>query len=239
MSALTPDAARGVHRLVRAAWSELPLWLAASALICAAAAAAAWLTPGITPLSVLVAVLVVAAPVGALLAMLVEVAHHRDPGWSLWGRALTRDGWAAVKDCAPAAVATGLLIVAIDVWHLSGQPLVLGSVGVCGAVSLLAWTVTAARLPLRHDRPDLCGREAWRIAAGLAAAAPLRHLTAPVLLALGVWVAVEIAASLLLLVPLPVAMVAVAAYWSTACELGLTTDRQRTDLSSKEIASCN
>lgn len=237
MSTLPLAAGRGVHRLVRAAWSHLPLWATASALICAAAAGAAWLAPGITPLSVLVAMLVVAAPVAALLAMLVEVAHDRDPGWSQWWRVLTRHGWAAVKDSVPAAVATALLIVAIDVWHLSDQPMVLGSVGVCGAVSLLAWTVTAARLPLHHDRPDLRGRKAWRVAAALAAAAPLRHLTAPVLLAGGVWVAVELAVSLLLLVPLPVGLVAVAAYWSTACELGVTTDDDRIDLSSKEIAA--
>lgn len=222
MSARNADAGQGVRRLVGAAWSELPLWLAASALVCAAASAAAWLAPGITPVSALVTTLFLAAPVGALLAMLVDVADGRDVGWSRWSHALTRQGVTAVQDCLPAAGTTALLTVAIDVWQVSGEPLVLVSVGVGGAVSLLGWVVTAARLPLRLDRPDLRGRDGWLVAAGVAAAAPLRHLTAPLLLAAAVWVAVEVAVSVLLLVPFPVALVAVAAYWTTATDLGLT-----------------
>lgn len=239
MSAHPAQAGRGIRRLTRSAWSELPLWLAASVLICVAAAIAALVAPGITPVSVLLATVLVAAPVGALLAVLVEVAHDRAAFWSGWWHALTRHGRATVLDCLPAAVATALLVVAVDVWRLADAPLVLGSVGVCGAVSLLGWVVTAARLPLRFSRPDLVGQEAWRVAAALAATAPLRLLTAPALLAAGVWVAVEVTASLLLLVPLPVALVAVAAYWSTASELDLVADDERIRMNCREIAACN
>ncbi|NGN69777.1 hypothetical protein G5C51_38550, partial [Streptomyces sp. A7024] len=133
----------------------------------------------------------------------------------LWWRSL-RGLWrfGAVQGLL-AGVPAAAFLVALEIWAATGSGWVLPSLGVSGAVTLLAVLGLGAALPLGAARPDLRGRLLWLCALHLVARRPVRFLAGPSLAVLGVWAAVHWTASLLLLVPGPAVLVTAAAVWTS------------------------
>ncbi|RII14751.1 hypothetical protein DSC45_20570 [Streptomyces sp. YIM 130001] len=191
---------------LRGAWPGLPALLAASVTVCAGATVTALLSPGITPVSVLLA----AVLVGPGTAALTRAAD---------GGATVRQWWCALRElwlygmvnCLIAAAPAAALLVALTMWRQSDADWLLLSVGLNGAAALLALLALAVALPLGVLRPDLRGRLLWACGLHLVLRHPLRHLAGPSLAVLGVWASVHWSASLLLLTPGPAMVVTVAA----------------------------
>ncbi|RNI20294.1 hypothetical protein [Flexivirga caeni] len=209
-----------LRRTMRGVWPQLPLLLLGSVVLCLAAVVVALVAPGATPVSVLLLAVLVAPPAVALGAVTNSVLRYDDASFAVWRR-----GWRVgirrgIACAIPQAVAGALFVVAIEVWRRTGQPALLVSVAVCGAVTLALIPFTAAMVQVLTVLPELTLRDQWRVAAGWVVRWPVRFLAAPILLLLGVWLATQLSVSLLLLVPAPVAFVSAAALWTSAVESG-------------------
>lgn len=218
-----------VRRSVRGLWPHLPLLMAGSVAVCLSACVAALVAPGATPLSVLLLAVLVTPAATAIGAVANAVVGQDDAGLADW-----RLGWAAgvrhgIAAVIPVAIAGALFVVAVEVWRRSGQPLLLASIGVSGAVTACLVPVTAAMVQLTTGVPAADRRTQWRMAAGFVARWPVRFLAAPVLLGFGAWLAIQVSASVLLLVPAPVALVSAAAFWTSAVETGLLSIDETTE----------
>ncbi|WP_128560043.1 hypothetical protein [Streptomyces triticagri] len=197
---------RALAGTLRGAWPGLPALLAGSATVCAGATLTVLLAPGVTPVSVLVAAVLVGPGAAALARAADDGATVRQ--WWLALRELWRFG---LLQCLVAAAPTAAFLVALRLWQETGADWLLLSVGASGAAALFALFALSVALPLGALRPELRGRLLWGCALHLALRRPLRHLAGPCLGVLGVWAAVQWTASLLLLTPGPAMVVAIAA----------------------------
>lgn len=212
-----------LRRSMRGLWPHLPLLMLGSVAVCLSAGVAALVTPGATPLSVILLAVLVTPAATAIGAVANAVVGEDDAGHADWRR-----GWAAgvrngVAAIIPIAITGSLFVVAVEVWRRSGQPLLLTSVGVSGAVTACLVPVTAAMVQVTTGLPALDRRSQWRTAASFVVRWPVRFLAAPILLGFGAWLAIQVSASLLLLVPAPVALISAAAFWTSAVEAGVLT----------------
>ena len=112
------------------------------------------------------------------------------------------------------------LLAALEVYGRTGSGLMLVSLCLAAVASVLTVTGTVVLLPLVVARPALRGARAWAIAWHLLGRWPVRFLAPLALAALALWAAVSFASTLVLLLPAPVALLAGAAYWCCAVELG-------------------
>lgn len=215
-------------RLLKGLWPGLPALLAASAAVCTAAAATVWLTPGVTPVSVLVAAALIGPVAGALMGTVGRIACG-DGGEGGDGAGATARRWLAdlrslagfgCRQSLLAALPVAVFLTAWPAWTQTGNVLLLPSLAVGGAGAVLAVPALPATLALGSLHPHLRGHSLWRYALHLTIRLPLRFLAAPTLAALGIWTATRWTASVLLLVPAPVAAVAVAAVWTSVVRLG-------------------
>ncbi|GAA2682128.1 hypothetical protein GCM10010400_52150 [Streptomyces aculeolatus] len=215
-----------LRRVLRGAWPSLPARAVAGAAEAAPGTLAVLLAPGVTPVAVLVAAVVacpwlaalaaeddrIAGPwLAALAAAADRVAAAGEAGIRDWWRglrALWRFGPAqALVPAVPAAP----VLAALDLWQQTRSPWLLPSLaagGACAAAGLLA---LPAALSLGAARPGLRGRLLWICALHLVARHPTRFLAAPSLALLGLAASLRWTASLLLLVPPLVALLASAA----------------------------
>ncbi|TSD95672.1 hypothetical protein FOS14_17905 [Skermania sp. ID1734] len=208
-----------LRRVSRGAWSGLPILLFASVAVCLAAALVVVLTPGVTPVSVLVFAALETPWAVALLATVDDLIRMEDTSLADWCRGLccfTGFGYAVM---AVPAVAVSLFLVALEVWHQTHSVIALGPVIVSAIVATILGTASTAALPLGIAHPQLRGQRLWITGMHLVARWPVRFLAAPALLGFGVWVATQVSASVLLLVPAPVALVLGAGFWTSAAEL--------------------
>ncbi|WP_419999637.1 hypothetical protein [Streptomyces boninensis] len=206
---------RALVRTLRGAWPGLPALLCGSAAVCAAAVLVVLLTPGVTPLSALLASVLVTPAVAALAAVANSLSEEGEARIRGWWRELRRLFGYGAGHGLLAGLPVAAFLVALEVWRATGSAWALPSLGVSGAASAVAVLALGALLPLGARRPDLRGRHLWLCSVYLVARRPLRFLAGPAVAALGVWAAVHWTASLLLLVPGPAVLVAVAAVWSS------------------------
>lgn len=209
-----------LRRSMRGLWSHLPLLTLASAAVCGSACVAALVAPGATPFSVVVMAMLVAPAAAAIGAVANAVVGVDDATFRQWWRACVVGVRHGIPAVLPLAVAGALFLVAVQVWQRTGQPVVLASVGVSGAVMVGLLPLTAAMLHLVTGLPHLGRTAQWRTAVELSVRWPVRFLAAPVLLAFGAWLATQLSASLLLLAPAPAGLVGAAAFWTSAVETG-------------------
>lgn len=212
-----------LRRTMRGLWPHLPLLTAGSVVVCIAAAVAALVAPGATPVSVPVLAVLVAPGMTAIAGVANSVLQQDDSPFSSWARGFAVGVRRGIPAVIPLALSGALLLVAIEVWRRADQPVLLASVAVSGAVTLALIPLTAALVQTAIALPKMPIREQWRTAALLVLRWPVRFIAAPVLLGFGVWLAIGFSAGLLLLVPAPVALVSAAAFWTSAVEADLLT----------------
>ncbi|WP_157063393.1 hypothetical protein [Luteipulveratus mongoliensis] len=209
-----------MSRTLRGWWPHLPTLLCASVAICLSAGLTVALAPGVTPVSVLLAALLLGPWAAGLVACVHQIVIEDDTSVRQWVHSVRRFAVFGVVVSTPPAVAAALLVVALRAWHLSGSVVALAPVAVSGAVTVLLLLGGVAALPLGIARPHLRGTRLWLTAFHLVSRWPVRFVAGPVLVVLGVWASTSLTASLLLLVPAPAALVLGAAFWTSALEMG-------------------
>ncbi|WP_152363294.1 hypothetical protein [Microlunatus speluncae] len=197
-----------LRRAVFGGWRALPALAVGTALVGAAQTLTMILAPGLSPLT-LVAILVLIAPTAGLV---VRAAARTVAGEEPTIAELFRSAPRAIgRSVAVAAVPVGflaLLLAAREVWQRTGQPLVVIPYGLCGAAVLITLLTVVTTLPLSLRRTDLRLRRLWPAALAATARNPLPPIGALAVGTIGHWLAVTLYAPLWWLVPLPVALLA-------------------------------
>lgn len=200
-----------LRRLLRGAWPSLPALAVAGTAVCAAGTVAVLLAPGVTPVSVLLAALLTGPWLAALGATADRIGADGEAEIRDWWRGLcTLWRYGAVQTLVP-AVPTAAFLAALALWQQTQSPWLLPSLAAGGACAVAGLLALPAALSLGTARPALRGRLLWICAVHLVARHPTRFLAAPSLALLGLSASLRWTASLLLLVPPPVALVASAA----------------------------
>lgn len=210
-----PAADETLARTLRHAWPALPALLFGSVAVCLASTVTVLLAPGLTPVSAVLAGLLVAPCAAALTEIGNTLTAGRDATVAGWWRGLRARWRFGTTQGLVVAVPVAGFLAALAVWREGGGAWVLPSLALSGAASVLALPALGVVLPLGGARRDLRGRRLWMCALYLVVRWPHRFLAGPALAVLGVWAAVHWSASVLLLVPGPVAIVAAAAVWTT------------------------
>lgn len=214
-----------LSRILHGIWPSLPALLVASAAQCVAAAVPVLAAPGINPVAILTASLVVAPFTAALAATANALAVDGAATVRTWARGL-RSNWAfGIRQALVPAVAGILFLAAVHVWA-GRRGWALPSLAVTGAATLLAVVGLFAVLPLGAARPGLRGVTLWITALHLVARRPVRFVAAMSVSGAGLWAATTWTASLLLLVPAPVTIVMAAAVWTSLAELTPVPERR-------------
>lgn len=219
---LTAD---GLQRLVLSRvwgslWRHLPM-LAISAAATALAAALAVLTAGGNPLLIPILLALFAGPsVMALLAVAQGALVDDDTDLRTYLRALKTTAVRSTGHSLVPALCMVSLLAANDVYTRTGNAFMLFSLGIATTATVLTLAGFTVLMPLAVARPALRGRRLWVTSWYLLGRWPVRFLAPIALTGLALWVAFTFSSTVVLLLPAPIALLAGAAYWCCAVELG-------------------
>jgi hypothetical protein len=208
-----------IRSILRGIWPSLPALLVASAALCAAATVPVLAAPGINPVAVLMAALVVAPFAAALAAAVNAIAFDGTATVRTWWRGLRAWWLFGIRQALVPAITATLFLAAWHAWA-GHRGWVLPSLAVSGASTLLAVLGLFAVLPLGIARPGLRGLSLWITGLHLVASRSVRFTAALSVAVGGVWAATTWSASLLLLVPAPTMIVMAAAVWTSIADAG-------------------
>lgn len=194
----------------RALWHELPLLAAAGVLICTASGLVVLLSPGLSPVSVLLGALLIGPVWAAVIATADSVVREDRGGVLLLLRNLRRH-WLAGLEVAlvPGVIAA---LAALNQAVYTG-PLFAIPLAVSGCATVLALLASCYAFSLRVTA-GLRGKTLWLTALHLVARAPLVPLGVLALAFVALLLGTSVTASLLLLSPGPVALFASAGTWT-------------------------
>lgn len=226
-TAATASAVEGRQRLIlrrvwSSLWSHLPMLALSAAATAVPAAAAVALsgamgTPTLTPL--LLAVLA-----GPLLMALLRVVQgalvEDDTDLRSYLRSLRATALRSAAFSLVPAMCLVSLLAAIEVHARTGNGFMLVSLCLAAVASVLTVSGFMVVIPLAVARPALHGARLWAISWHLLGRWPVRFLAPLTLAGLALWAAVSFSSTLVLLLPAPIALLAGAAYWCCAVELG-------------------
>ncbi|GAA1548573.1 hypothetical protein GCM10009804_01130 [Kribbella hippodromi] len=192
----------------KALWHELPLVASAGVLVCTASALVVLLSPGLSPLSVLLTALVV-SPVWAAVIATTDAVVLKDRGGV---PQLLKNLWKTAAAGLEVGIVPGVVVaVALVNWHAL-SPLFALPFAISGCVSVLLLLASCYAFSLRVTS-GLRGKRLWFTALHLVARAPLVPLGVLALVVVALLLSTSVTASLLLLAPGPVALFASAGTW--------------------------
>lgn len=220
-----------LQRTVRGVWAGLPALLTGSVVLTLAIALTAILGGGLTPWSLLLSPLLVGPPLTGLAGVCHDIVVEDDATIRKWARATRRTARLGIGLLVIPAIPAVLLMVAVVVHERTASPVWLAPMAVSASATLLALFTLPAAVPAAVARPELRGVALWATALHLVGRWPVRFAAPLTVLGLGLWAGLSITGTLLPLVPGPVLLLAAAAFWSSAIELGAT------DLSSPDLGS--
>lgn len=211
-----------LRRVWASLWTHLPM-LALSAAVTAVAAAVASAAGTVVRGGLLTPVLL-ALLAGPTLMALVRVVQgalvEDDTDLRTYLNCLRSTALRSAGIAVVPALCMVSLLAALEVYGRTGSGLMLVSLCLAAVASVLTVTGTVVLLPLVVARPALRGVRLWAISWHLLGRWPVRFLAPLALAALALWAAVSFASTLVLLLPAPIALLAGAAYWCCAVELG-------------------
>ncbi|AJT40581.1 hypothetical protein [Psychromicrobium lacuslunae] len=227
------DEAVSIADALRGAWENLPLLLLQSVLACLGFGLVVFALPGLTPLSVLLGMALLAPVFASMIHTALSIIDGDDPRVRDWLFSFRR-GWSrSLGQALCCAVPIALTLVAWQALNSAAQlwlylPVVVGgSVSVIIVLALPIVFALNAELPARAasnsgqaeaSRP---GVEKWLLACHLLARRPIPFLAVAALAVLGIWLAANLSAALMLLLPVPVALVAALAYRTVLAQLNI------------------
>ncbi|MFF0265738.1 hypothetical protein [Kribbella sp. NPDC004536] len=188
----------------RALWYELPLLATAGLLICTSAALVVYLSPGLSPLSVLLGAFVVCPVWAAVVATTDAVVQEERGGVLVLIRNLRRH---ALQGVGVGVVPGVVVAVGLLNWQLYSGPVFALPLAVSGCASVLLLLASCYAFSLRVTG-ELRGKQLWFTALQLVARAPWVPLGVLALAFVGLLLGTSVTASLLLLAPGPVALFA-------------------------------
>jgi hypothetical protein len=194
----------------RALWHDLPLVATAGVLICTASALVVLLSPGVSPVSVLLTAFLVAPVWAAVVATTDAVVLDDRGGVPALLKNLRKHALAGLEVGVVPAVVVGLALLN---WQLYSGPLFAVPLVVSGCASVLLLLASCYAFSLRVTA-GLRGKTLWLAALQLVARAPLVPLGVLALVFVALLLGTSVTASLLLLAPGPVALFASAGTWT-------------------------
>lgn len=194
----------------KALWQELPVLAAAGVLVCAASGLVVLISPGLSPLSLLLGAFLVGPTWGAVVATTDSIVRDSGGGVLLLLKNLKRRALAGLEVACVPAVVTALALLN---WQVYSDPLfaVPLAVSCCAGVLLLLASCYAFSLRVTAG---LRGKTLWLAALQLVARAPVVPLGVLALAFVALLLGTSVTASLLLLAPGPVALFASAGTWT-------------------------
>lgn len=197
----------------RLLWSHLPVLLLGSVLVTLAALAPALISPGLTPVGLLVAAVTVGPVWAGLTATTNRLVGTGDATAIGLLRDVRRHAAAGIRTAAVPGVVLALGVLSLTLWQGTHQLWLLGPLAVTAVVAVLSALAAVVAVPLRV-RTGAHGRELWERAVELTAARPSVPLGVLAAAVLGVLAGTSVTASLLILVPGPLALLTSAALWT-------------------------
>ena len=210
----------------RLLWPNLPVLLIGSVLVAMGWSLVRALSPHLGLGSIVVLGLVVVPAFAVLLRGCEVLLSDEHFGIADLFRTGARTILPAVKVTAVPALAVLLTLSAVQLWQLSGQTWMLGSIGLGAAASVLTLYTGVVALPylLRTRAP---WRTGWLVSFYIATRNPVPVLAVLSAVALAVWAAAYLSFAVILLLPAPLALVWAAAV-TGATERSSTTLAART-----------
>ena len=194
----------------KALWHELPLLAAAGVLVCTASGLVVLLSPGLSPVSVLLGALLIGPVWAAVIATADSVVRHDRGGVLLLLRNLRRHRLAGLEVALVPGVIAALAVLNQAIYT---GPVFAIPLAVSGCATVLALLASCYAFSLRVTA-GLRGRTLWLTALHLVARAPLVPLGVLALAFVALLLGTSVTASLLLLAPGPVALFASAGTWT-------------------------
>jgi hypothetical protein len=195
---------------LRALWHELPLVAASGVLVCTAFGLVVLVSPGLSPMSLLIGALLVGPVWAAVIATTDSVVLGQRGGVLLLLVNLRRYGLAGLEVALVPAVVAALALVNRDLYT---GPVFAIPLAVSGCFGVLAVLGSCYAFSLRVTG-GLRGKALWIRALHLVARAPLVPLGVLALAFVALLLGTSVTASLLLLAPGPVALFASAGTWT-------------------------
>lgn len=219
-----PDATQHLvlQRTIHGVWTGLPALLAGSVTLTLAVAAGVVLGGGLTPWSLLITAVLAGPALTGLARVCHDIVVEDDATIRGWARATRRTASTGIGLLAVPVIPAALLMVAVVVHERTGSPLWLAPMAVSASATVIAVFTLLAAVPAAIARPEVRGVARWALALHLVARWPVRFAAPLTVLGLGVWAGLSITGTLLPLVPGPVLLLAAAAFWASAVELGAT-----------------
>ena len=194
----------------KALWHELPLLAAAGVLVCTASGLVVLLSPGLSPVSVLLGALLIGPVWAAVIATADSVVRDDRGGVLLLLRNLRRHWLAGLEVALVPGVIAALAVLNQAIYT---GPVFAIPLAVSGCATVLALLASCYAFSLRVTA-GLRGRTLWLTALHLVARAPLVPLGVLALAFVALLLGTSVTASLLLLAPGPVALFASAGTWT-------------------------
>lgn len=194
----------------KALWHELPVLVAAGVLVCVSSGLVVLVSPGLSPVSLLLGAVLVGPTWAAVTATTDSIVREDRGGVLLLLQNLKRHALAGLEvACVPAVIGA----LALLNWQLSTSAVFAIPLAVSGCASVLALLGSCHAFSLRVTT-GLRGKTLWVTALHLVAKAPLVPLGVLALAFVALLLGTSVTASLLLLAPGPVALFASAGTWT-------------------------
>lgn len=209
-----------LRRVWGSLWRHLPALAVSGAVTAVAGVVGLRVAGDVWAMSPLVIALFVGPTLMPLLAVVQGALVDDDTELRRYLRDLPRfavrsTGYALVPGLCLSAVLAG-----VEMYRATGSTLALASLAFGTAGSVLAVVALTAVLPASVARPGLRGTRLWATAFHLLGRWPIRFLAPLMVSACALWAMTTVASSLVLLVPVPIALMSGAAYWCCAIDLG-------------------
>lgn len=201
MSITRPNQVNYVALIFRQAWSGLPVLLLGSIICCLMGAAGAFFSPGLTPINVLVVGLLLLPCIASMMWFLRDALGDDPPGLTRYfGALLGCMSRAMAVTAVPTALAL-LSLAALEVWERTEDLIWLVPLGIGTASMVLTGLGMFIAVPVRLLWPQIAWRDLWLLSLGVVAQSPAAVVAVVAVAVLGLWVALNISAGLLLVIP--------------------------------------
>lgn len=207
-------------RVWSAPWRHLPVLAVAAVASGLPLTIAVLLTSGISVLTPLLAALWCGPTLIPLLGAVQDALVHDDTELSRYARSFRRCAARSTAYSLIPGLSLTALLAALEVHARTGSGMVLIPLALSVSCSVLTLAGLVALLPLAAARPALRGYRLWLTAWYLLGRWPVRYAAPLALGGLALWTATTLHTSLILLLPAPVALLAGAAHWCCAIDLG-------------------
>lgn len=197
-------------------------------MCCLAAAAAVFVSPGVTPIGLLVTGLFVLPCIASMMWFLRDSLGDASPGFRSYLRSLAGCMRRTIPVTAVPTVLALLSLAALEVWERTEELVWLIPLGIGTTSTVLAGLGMIIAVPVRLAGFQLDWRNLWLLSLGVVAQSPAAVVAVVAVAVLGLWAALNISAGLLLVVPPLLAITWAAAALTAAAKASLTLETEIT-----------